>query len=273
MTDAAREDRPTEVLATEVLVPAQREEPRRRSGRGWLIALVVVVVIGALLVVADVVVRNIAEQRVAAQLEQNLPEGVEGDVDVSINGFSVIAQYLAGSMDHVELTAPALSVAGVPIDVAVDLRDVPPALDGPVGRIQATAEADGAAISDLIALAGVEGGVTLEDGAVAYERSAEVFGINVRAVIRATPVAAGDTVVLESLGAELAAGAGSIDFLTDAITEALEGEELSICIAEYLPDGAQVTDIAITEQAARVTLDGEDMSLDEASLATTGSCG
>ena len=31
--------------------------------------------------------------------------------------------------------------------------------------------------------------------------------------------------------------------------------------------------LKITEQAARVTLDGEDMSLDEASLATTGSGG
>ncbi len=273
MTDAGRDDRATEVLPVDTIAPGREVPPRRRRrGRGWIALLVILAVIAALLVVADIVTRGIAERQVAQQLEANLPAGVEGEIDVSIGGFSVIAQYLSGSMDEVRLRAPELVVAGAPVDAAVELRDVPPALDGPVGRIDASVRADAAAVDALMTLAGVEGGVTLGDGAVAYERSVEVFGVPLRVVVTATPVAAGDTVVLESVAAELAAGDTSID-VSRLVDRVLGEGPVEICVAEYLPDGARVEAIAITEGGVRVDLDAEGLSLDERSLATTGSCG
>ena len=61
--------------ATDAAGPPQRR--RGRAARAWIIVLVVLGVLAALVVIADFVVRNIAEQRVAEQLEQNLPDGVE----------------------------------------------------------------------------------------------------------------------------------------------------------------------------------------------------
>ena len=77
-------------------IPDGAEPPRRRRvGRGARIAIVVAaIVVGvlALLVAADVVIRNIAEQRIADEIEAGLPPGVEADVAVKIGGGSVIAQ-------------------------------------------------------------------------------------------------------------------------------------------------------------------------------------
>ena len=273
MTDARRDDRATEVLPTETIAPGREVPPhRRRGGRAWIVVLVILAVIAALLVVADLVARGIAERQVGQQLEANLPEGVEGGIDVSIGGFSVIGQYLMGSMDEVRLSAPELTVAGAPVDVAVELRDVPPALDGPVGRIDASVRADASTVEALMTLAGVDGGVTLGDGTVAYERSVEVIGIPLRVVVTATPVAAGDTVILESVAAELAAGDTAVD-VSSLVGRVLGDGPVEICVAEYLPEGAQVGAIAITPGDVRVDLDGEGLSLDEQSLATMGGCG
>jgi hypothetical protein len=164
---------------------------RGRAARIWITVIAIVVVLGGLLVVADVVVRNIAEQQVADQLEQNLPDGVEGDVDVTIGGLSVIAQYLSGSMDRVELSAPELTVAGVPISVEVEARDVPPGLDAPVGHVTATIEADEAAVNQLVQVPGVRGELAFGDGTVGYSDTVEVFGLPIDYTATARPVAAG----------------------------------------------------------------------------------
>ncbi len=80
--------------------------PRGRAARVWITVVAVVAALAALVVVADVITRNVAEARFAEEIEANLPDGVEGDVGVTIGGLSVIAQYLSGTMQHVELSAP-----------------------------------------------------------------------------------------------------------------------------------------------------------------------
>ncbi len=275
MTTAGRDERPADAFLDELPAPASPDDPRRGgsgAGRAWIVLPAVLAVVAALLVVADLVTRAIAEARVAEQLEASLPEGVEGEIDVSIGGFSVIAQYVTGSMDEVRLRAPELLVAGAPVDVAVELRDVPPSLDGPVGRIDASVRADASAVDALVRLAGVEGGVTLGDGDVAYERSIEVVGVPLRVVVTATPVAAGDTVVLESVAAELAAGDTSVD-VSSLVDRVLGDGPVEICVAEYLPEGARLGAIAIAPDGVRVDLDAERLPLDERSLATMGGCG
>ena len=58
-------------------------KPRGRAARIWITVVAIVVALAALVVVADVIVRNIAEARFAEEIEANLPDGVEGDVGVT----------------------------------------------------------------------------------------------------------------------------------------------------------------------------------------------
>jgi hypothetical protein len=285
---------PTDEQATEVIVPADapmvahgaapatpsdaravsdRPVPSRRGGAAkvWITVVAVVAALAALVVVADVVVRNIAEGRFAEEIESNLPAGVEGDIEVTIGGFSVIAQYLSGTMQHVELSAPEVTVQGVPIAVQVVGEGVPVDLAMPVERMSATIEADADAVNRLVEVQGIEGDLAFGDGTVGYSDSVRLLGFPVDFTVTARPTAAGDTVLLEPVGVDVDAGAGPID--VSGIAERLLGDDpIPVCVAEHLPEGVEVQQIVVEPTRATVALEASGLRLDEASLATTGTC-
>ena len=286
-TDVA-DERPTEVIepyaaggaaagasaANASAGVSETREPRRlgRAARIWIVVGVVLAVVVALLVVADVVARGITEQRVADDIEANLPDGVEGDVSVTIGGFSVIAQYLSGTMERVELDAPELTVEGAPLAVSVVAEGMPVDLASPVDQLTATITADADAINRLITVAGVPSGLTLGDGTVGYEGRIQIFGLPITYQVTATPVAAGDSVLLEPDGVEVGAVGAAID-VSGIVDRLLGGDPLEICIADRLPDGVQLESIAVTPGAAAIRLQADGLVLDAASLEQTGSCG
>lgn len=245
---------------------------RNGAARVWATIIVIVVALGALLVVADVVVRGIAQERFAEQIRSNLPDGVDGEIDVTIGGFSVIAQYLAGSMDRVELSAPELTVNGAPIAVDVVGESVPIDLASPVRSMSALIEADQDAINRLIVVPDVDGDVTLGEGVVGYSDTIEVFGLSLGYSVTARPSAAGDTVLLRPENVQVDAGGGGID-VSDLADRVLGDDPIAICVAQYLPDGVMVNGIDIVAGTATVRLEALGIMLDEASLARTGSCG
>jgi hypothetical protein len=233
-----------------------------------------VVALVALVVVADLVIRNVAEARVAEEIQANLPDGVSGDVDVTIGGFSVIRQYLSGSMDQVELSAPELAVQGVPIGVVVLAQDVPVDLASPVGRLTATIQASPEAVNQLVAaqdIEGVDGDLAFGDGTVAYTGSARLLGFPIEYTVTARPTAAGDTVLLEPVGVEVGSGGGSFD-VSGLVDRLLGDDPVPVCVAQYLPEGVEVQQIAVDPTGAVVTLEGDGLRLDEATLSQTGSC-
>ncbi|MBM7831158.1 hypothetical protein JOE59_001863 [Agromyces cerinus] len=263
--------------ATAATPPTDADEPRERQRLGraariWIVVGIVLAVVVALVVVADLVARGIAEQRVAEEIEANLPDGVEGDVTVAIGGFSVIGQYLSGTMQHVELDAPALTVEGAPIAVSVVAEGMPVDLASPVEQLTATITADADSINQLITVAGVETGLTLGDGTVGYEGSIEIFGLPITYQVTATPVAAGDSVLLEPEGVEVGAVGASID-VSGVIERLLGGDPLEICIADRLPEGVQLESIAVAPGAAAIRLQADGLVLDSASLEQKGTCG
>jgi hypothetical protein len=259
---------PTAPPAAPSGAPAPR---RRRAARVWITVVAIVVALVALVVVADIVVRNVAEARFAEEIEANLPDGVEGDVGVTLGGFSVIAQYLSGTMDHVELSAPELVVDGTPISVDVVGEGVPVDLATPVDHLTATLEADEAAVNRLIDVQGVEGDLAFGDGTVGYSGSTRFLGLRIEYSVTAEPTAAGDTVLLQPVGVEVGAGGGSLD--VSGIVERLLGDDpVPVCVADRLPEGVEVQQITVEPSGATVVLEANGIRLDEASLATTGSC-
>jgi hypothetical protein len=257
-------------------IPDGAEPPRRRRvGRGARIALIlaaIVVGVLALFVAADVVIRNIAEQRVADEIEAGLPAGVEADVAVKIGGGSVIAQYLGGTMDEITVSAPEVTVQGSPVGVELVATDVPIEQGAAIGRVEATVTASEATVNDLIALQDIPGGVTLGDGVVGYDGSVRVLGIPVDYTVTAVVEAAGDTVLLRAQGVDVSALGGRFD-ASDLVDQLLDGTPVPVCVAEHLPAGAEVNDITVTPGAVSVRVEASDVVFDDASLETTGSCG
>jgi hypothetical protein len=253
---------------------ASDDGPRRRTGGGARAAIVIgmlVVIVLALIVLVETVGRGIAERAVADSIEQDLPEGVEGDVDVQIRGVSALWQVLRGSMDEIVATAPALDVYGVPVDVAVTAHGVPLAEGGTVERAEVVASIDEAAVDAIAEAQGVPGGLELGDGTVAYSDELEVLGIPIGFTITAEPEAAGDRVLLTPVGADLQAGGSSID-ASGLVDRILGGDPLPICVADRLPEGVELAGIDVTADGATVRLEATGLPLAEETLATPGSC-
>ncbi|WP_308799725.1 LmeA family phospholipid-binding protein [Agromyces silvae] len=242
-----------------------------RAARGWIVAGVIVVVLALIVIVADLVVRSLAQTAIEQGVEQSLPEQVSGDVTASIGGFSVLGQLLAGRADQVELTAPELVVDGTPIAAHVTATDVPLDLSQPVGRVEGELRLDQQALDTLTLAQSVVGDLTLGDGVVGYTGTVDVLGISVGYSATAEPEAAGDRVLLRPVGAEVTAGGFALD--VSGVVDAVLGRgPVEICVADRLPAGVQVEGIDVSQGEAVVRLGGTGLVLDQAHLTQTGTC-
>jgi hypothetical protein len=270
MSDA----QPTEILPpAEPASSATNETPRKQ--RRWLrILLWILIPILVLVVaffVADALVRAYAEDRVASEIEKNLPENVDGDVSVHIGGVSVIQQYLGGSFDRVELDAQKLTVQNVPISASVVATGVPADFTQAVSAIHGTLGISQKALNELVKIPGVTGDLTLGKGTVGYNGTADLLGLPIGYQLKVKPEAAGKTVLLQPVDATVTTGAGDLD-LSIRVNALIDRGPLPVCVAQYLPKGVEVNQITVTPGHATVNLDAADLVLDEATLRSKGSC-
>jgi len=247
---------------------------RRRRSIGWLVVagIVVLGLVGAFFIV-DSMLRTYAQNRVRQEIQAGLPEGVAGDVAVSIGGQSVIWQYLNGSLDRIELTAPRLTLGGAQASVHLIATGVPVNTSKPLGDVRGTIEMDKKAINTLVERAGVPIGsaVDLGDGRVSYTGEVTVFGmpLGYRATARAD--VRGGSIILRPTDAEITTGIGAFN-LTGVVERVLGDKPVTICLSQYLPPGIDLTDVTVTPDRVRISLHAAGLKLDQASLSTTGSC-
>jgi hypothetical protein len=245
---------------------------RRRIGGLVIASLLVLGLVGAYFIV-DSVLRDYAQNRVREEIANNVPAGVTGDVAVSIGGFSIIAQYLSGNFDRVDLKAPALRAGGAQASVHLVATDVPVDTTKAVGDLRGSIEIDQKSLNALLSSAGIQGNptVTLGRGDLSYTGTLAVLGFQVGFTATAQPEAAGDSVVLTPTNAQITTGTGSLN-VNGLVKRVLGQEPVRVCVAQYLPAGVQLTGVDVTPQRARVTLHAPDLRLTKEGLSTLGSC-
>jgi hypothetical protein len=259
-------------MSTEFHVaPTERAAPKRHSLRWlwWLIGIVVVLAV--LVVVADIGIRAYAEGQAESEIESQLPDTVQGDVDVQIGGFSFLGQLLSGSFGEVQLDAPTLTVNGVPIAAHVVARDVPADLSRPVGDIEAAISLDQDAVNGIVELPG-DATLGLDDGGVSYEGTETIFGIELGYRVTGDVSASGTDVVIQPQKATLTQGSNDVDVDLAPILGALTKDPITVCVAQYLPQGAEVDSLEITDGRATAHLTARDFVLSEDSLKNLGTC-
>ncbi|GAB3123680.1 LmeA family phospholipid-binding protein [Glaciibacter psychrotolerans] len=245
----------------------------RRRIKGFIIVGSVVVAGLVLYAVGDTVIRNYAENRIAQEIQTNLPAGVTGDVSVSIGGLSAIGQFVIGRFDEVTLDAPKISVDGATGSVHIIAQGVPTNTQKTVGHITGTVDLSQEALNTLLKNSGATPGaeVELRDGDVSYSDSLDVFGLSVGYRATATPTAAGAYLVLTPTSAEVTSTAGNLD-ITGLVQKILGEQPLSICVASYLPVGLDLTDVNVTPDRAQITVESTTTRLRESELTTLGTC-
>lgn len=257
---------------------------RRRRGRGLIVAGVLVVALVGVFFVADAVLRSFAQNRAQTEIAERLPANVTGDVAVAIGGFSVIGQYLTGSFDRVDLTAPELTIDGATAAVHIRATGVPVNTTKPIGHVAGTIDLDEAALNTLLQASqeqdSAESGGPIQAGAtelklgageVTYAGSVSVFGFELGYQATAAPSTTADSLLLTATGAEVSSGIGSLD--ASGLLHLILGEKpVTICVAQYLPQGVTLTGVDVTAERARIKLESSTLMLTEQSLTTQGSC-
>ncbi|GAA1944155.1 LmeA family phospholipid-binding protein [Agromyces allii] len=275
---AAAASAPAAGTATEASAPveppaaetAQADPARRRTRRRWIIAGVVVLVIAAVLVVADLLTRSAIEQRIADEARQSLPANVQGDVDVKVGGFSVLAQLLTGSLAQITADAPELEVDGNPIDVHLVAHGVPVQQGGTIDFVEGTVTADAASVNALVDVPGVDGEIVFGDGTLGYTGRFEVLGLSIAYSVTAEAEAAGTSVVLTPVGVEI--GSGDRALVLENMPSLLRNP-IDVCVAKYLPAGAEVDGVDLSPGQATVSFQASDLPLGEEALQVLGTCG
>jgi hypothetical protein len=165
---------------------AYRERPRRSLGRRLLTTLVVLVVVfGALLVVADRVGVNVAEQRIGDQVKQEVTSrGIRSsEPEVTVGGFPFLTQVLDGRYQSISIVLRNVEGEGVRLPrLDVEAHDVTATMqtlvsgDGKVvaKSVDGTATLSYASVADLIK----QPGLTLaeRDGKLSVRMPAQVLG-------------------------------------------------------------------------------------------------
>ncbi|MGO4536922.1 LmeA family phospholipid-binding protein [Leifsonia sp. 2MCAF36] len=261
-------DNTTQVLPAPP-APARRPRPRWLRLLLWIGIPVVAIVV--LLVVVDSAARAYAEQRVSDEIEKNLPSDIQGQVSTHIGGFSVLQQYLSGTFQSVELTAPNVVAKGAPLSAKLVATDVPADFSKPISHATGTLSISQDSLNKLVQIPGTTGDITLGDGTIGYDGSIDLLGLPVGYAVTATPKAAGKQVLLSPDKASLKTGAGNVNL--NRLLQALTSQgPFPVCAAQYLPDGVQVADIGVTPGHATVTLTASDFVMDQKFLNSKGSC-
>jgi hypothetical protein len=248
-----------------------RDAPKSRRRRLWIILpIVLVVVVATLLVVVGIAGRAVAERYIAERVEQSLPPGVEADVSVRLPGAFLVAQYLRGRMDEVDLASNDLTVQGIGAKARVRLEGVPTDLEQPVERATGSVVLDETALQAMVAQQGYSGSVKLNDGSVEYSDTTKLFGANVDYIITARPSVEAGRLDLTPESARVSSG--GIDVDASALLARVAPDGLSICLAEYLPESIAVDSLLVGDGTAKVGLSGSQVVLTEEALSRTGTC-
>src|SRR5665647_1550136 len=186
----------------------------------WIVVVLTVLLAGA--VVADGVLRQQTEERIATEMAAGIP-GVEQPPAVSIGGFPFLTQLMAGRLGSVHVTAP-------------------------------TATVDGLRLDDVEAVLSVELDLSVRDGSLVA--STTVLGLPLDVVL--APRAAGREVEVDVTGFVLAGASVQSADLPAGIADQLQGIRFAV---EGLPAGMTLTQVDVTPGGLRLSAEGRDLAL------------
>jgi hypothetical protein len=251
--------------------------PKRRRGRGWKIAAVVVGVIVVLAVVGaaivDNVLRSAAESVAAGEVQTELVDHDPGHVSVKIGGFSVIQQYLKGTFERVDVTIPSVTVNSLPVSVHLVAHQVSTDLTAPIPEITGSVSIDQAVLNKAFPMQGVTPPVTLGHGTLSFNGSQAVAGGSVAYTMTVTPSIIGGVLELTPKSAVITSAPAGVDKTAAAAALTAVGSRRGgVCVASLAPTGAAVTGATITPKAVVLAFTAKDLTLSSGLLSATNPC-
>lgn len=259
--------------------PAFSAPARRRRRRWpWILLVVLVLLVVAAAVVAELVARQVVPQRVRETVVTELGLPRDQPLDVAVGGL-MLPQLIGGRLDDLRVSGsdvPLPSGEGLAVDADVHLTGVPLREGVAGGPGTAELRMDAADLEGLMsqavlpdALAGAT--VALAEPDVVLSNRIPVLGASIPVEVALRPGASDGDLTFEPSGASVAGVDLSLDQL--AAMAGIETGPVPVCLADRIPSGLTLTDVAVEGDALVARLDvAADMMTDE-SLLEPGTCG
>jgi hypothetical protein len=264
---------------TQPLPPYTFAEPapkRRRRAWPWIIALIVVAGLAVAAwfagewIARDVVTKTIREQ-VITQL--SLPE--DQQIDIVIQG-AVLPQLIVGTLSDVTISSDDVELDAFAGDVTVHAQDIAIRGDAGTGSASAQVVIDEEQLRTLLGT--VENfpieslGLAAPDVTMSTELS--LFGIALPVGVALTPSAVDGDIVLSPTLLQLAGSDISAASLKEQFGGLAETvlRDWTICVAQYIPAGATLTDIAVTGDEVVAELEIDPAIVNDPALQDVGVC-
>jgi len=255
--------------------PETAPRPRRRLWP-WLIAAIIVVVLAVVAwFAAEAIARGIVTQVVRDKIITTLRLPADQQIDVDLEG-AVIPQLIGGALSGIRIAADDVELDSFAGDVVVEAHDVPVNGEGPISGGRATVTLDEAQLQRLMSAVEdfpVESlGIEAPDITASVELS--LFGAAVPVGLSLTPSAAEGQLVLTPAAIQVAGSDITADelrrqfgILSNAVLR-----DWPVCIAERLPAGLVLTDVAVSGDELRAGFDIADDILIDPALRADGTC-
>lgn len=255
---------------------AEPAPKKRRRAWPWVLAFVIV---GGLAVGAwfagEWIARDIVTKTIRDQVITQLALPADQEVDVVVAG-AVLPQLIRGSLDDVTVSSEDVALDAFVGDVTVHAQDIAIRGDAAARAASATVVLDLEQLRTLLST--IEEfpadslGLSEPDVTMATELS--LFGATLPIGVALTPSAVdGDIVLspasLQLAGNEITAAQLSEQFggFADAVLQ-----DYTICIAQYIPAGVELSSIAVTGEQVVAELDVDGAIVSDTALQEVGVC-
>ncbi|MFC0682463.1 DUF2993 domain-containing protein [Lysobacter korlensis] len=261
---------------TAVLPPARIRRRRRKAPwvLGGLILLVLLLV--AAYVVAEILIRDYATERVKTEVAEGLALESEDDVGVQFTG-SLVLQALMGRLDQADVTVDEATFGPLTGDLEIRAHGVPVDSSQPVDRLDVrlmVSEDDVQQLAEYITAVRVAD-ITLDEPEIVAETEFSILAATVPVRLGLEPSAESGRLAFTPSSVELAGRRLTADELRESEFGVIAGpllEQRQVCVEEYLPKAFALLDVRVVGDELVATLTGADVRLTAAELQDFGTC-
>lgn len=243
-------------------------------GIGTAIASLAVVLVA--LWAVDGWARQQVADYVADKVQQVLSLESSDRVDVSVAGFSIIAQVLTGSFEEIAVDVDDVQIGDLTGGVALTARGVPIDLSKPVHSVEIefrVSESSLKSVAHLLSPGAIDT-VELVDSEIRFAKEFSIFGFSLEVGIGVEPFADDGQIGFTPTSVELNGTRTSAEELVGTFGGAAQAllQTQSFCVAQWLPAVFAVEDVAVDAKELVVTIRADESVFDEASVSELGTC-
>lgn len=248
-------------------------EVRHRRARWPRVLLIVVAVIAALLVAAEMVARAVLPGIVRSLVVEELKLPADQQLDVEASGV-LLPQLISGTLDELQLSSKQVTIGGITGSAHVTATGVP-TRGGALGSAKGTIAIDQSQFTTLLKNSQLPiTGVVLAAPDATVQGELSLLGREIPVGLTVTPGAQDGDLLLTPVSATL--GGAEIDLKRLSGMLGSLGAQLAapqrICIAEHLPAGITLTGLRIEGTSAVADISADGRIATDPALLENGTC-